>query len=102
MANSKLVTLEELLLLDEGILVSLRLGDGLNQDKVESICKVLEELSREWEQNDFIPKKAADLFVDFYPAMESACGLYTDEEQTIIMDAANKIMEFIRECIKSN
>jgi len=34
--------------------------------------------------------------------MESASGLYTDEEQTMIMDAADKIMDLIRECIKSS
>lgn len=102
MPNSRLTKLEELLLSDEGILVSLRLGDGINQQKVDLVCKILGELSTEWEQNDSIPKKAADLFVDFYPAVESACGLYSNEEQIVIINTADKIMDLIRECIKSN
>ncbi len=100
--NNKVMTLEKLLLSEDGILVLLRLGDGLNIDKVDSICKLLKELSIDWEQCDFIPRKAVDLFVDFYPAMESVCSLYSEEEQTIIMDAADKIMDLIRECIKCN
>ncbi|AEV68911.1 hypothetical protein [Acetivibrio clariflavus] len=100
--ENKLMVLEELLLSDNGLLVSLRLGDGLKQDKVEMICKLLEELAKDWASIDCIPKKAVDLFIDFYPAMESSCGLYNEEEQVLIMDVADKIMDLIRECVTSN
>lgn len=99
MKNSNLEKLEELLLSEDGLLVSLRLGNGLDEVKVEKICYVLKELKVEWEDFDFIPKKAVDIFIDFYPAMESSCGLYSEEESDKIIDTADKIMDLIRECI---
>lgn len=99
MKNSKLEKLEELLLSEDGLLVSLRLGNGLDQEKVENICCVLNELQVEWEDCDYIPKKAADIFIDFYPAMESSCGLYSEDESDKIIDSADKIMDLIRDCV---
>ncbi|MBW5470330.1 hypothetical protein GPJ61_21115 [Brevibacillus formosus] len=97
--SEKLEVLEELLLGEEGLLISLRLGDGLNQKRVDEVCNILAELEVDWSGKDFIPKKAADLFVDLYPAMESSCGLYDENEGQEIMDAADKIMDRIRGCI---
>ncbi|MFT8352783.1 hypothetical protein [Clostridium saccharoperbutylacetonicum] len=92
---------EQLLLADDGLLTSLRLGYGLKKDKVESVCDILEKLSEEWRGENSIPKKAVDLFIDFYPTIESACGLYSENEAINIMDAADKIMDLIRECVIS-
>jgi hypothetical protein len=91
--------LEELLLGDAGLLIALRLGNGLNIRKADEIIKILETLSNEWADKDYIPKKAAELFIDFYPAMESACGLYSDNESINIMDVADKIVDLIRDCV---
>lgn len=99
MKSSKLEQLENLLLSEDGLLVSLRLGNGLDEEKVENICCVLKELQVEWEDYDFIPKKAVDIFIDFYPAMESSCGLYSEDEADKIIDKADKIMDLIRDCI---
>ena len=90
--------LESLLLSDSGIIISLRMGDGLNFSLVDKVCEVLVELKDEWKVKDSIPKKAVDLFVDFYPAMESCEGLYNKKEFTEILDAADKIMNYIRDC----
>lgn len=97
--DNKLELLEELLLGDNGLLISLRLAGGLNNDKVDKVCEVLDKLASDWEDQDTIPKKAADLFIDFYPAMESVCGLYEEDEVVEIMNAADKIMDRIRDCI---
>jgi hypothetical protein len=95
---NKVDLLEELLLSDSGLIISLRMGDGLNVSLVDEICMLLDKLKVEWEKKDSIPKKAVDLFVDFYPAMESCEGLYNEKEFTEILDAADKIMNYIRAC----
>ena len=95
----KVEQLKELLLGDTGLLVSLRLGDGLDNEKVMEIINILKKLKLEWEKENTIPKKAVDLFIDFYPVMESASVLYSDNESNMIMDAADKIMDLIRDCI---
>jgi len=91
--------LEELFLGDDGLLISLRLGNGLNMKKVDEIIKILKVLSKEWANQNYIPKRAAEIFIDFYPAMESVCGLYSDDESTNIMDVADKILDLIRDCV---
>ena len=40
--------LESLLLSDSGIIISLRMGDGLNTSLVDKVCEVLVELKDEW------------------------------------------------------
>lgn len=100
--NDKLELLDELLLGEDGLLISLRLGDGLNKEKVDKVCDVLNKLAGDWADENSIPKKAVDLFVDFYPAMESSCGLYNEHEALEIMNAADRIMDRIRDCISSN
>lgn len=90
--------LEELLLSDNGFLISLRMGDGLKADLVDEICKVLDELANEWKNIDSIPKKAVDLFVDFYIVLVGSEGLYSEKEFDEIFDAGDKILSHIRAC----
>ncbi|MBN1051974.1 hypothetical protein DV092_07855 [Clostridium botulinum] len=90
---------EDLLLGDDGLLTSLRLGYGLKQDKVEKLCDILKKLAEEWREERSVPKKAVDIFIDFYPTIESVCNLYSENEAIIIMDAGDKIMDLIRECV---
>ncbi|MFC4801859.1 hypothetical protein ACFPA1_21235 [Neobacillus sp. GCM10023253] len=91
--------LEELLLGDDGLLISLRLGYGLQSEKVVQIIEVLHYLSEEWSESDYIPKKAASMFADFYAAAYSSLGLYNEEVQIKIKDAVDKIMDAIRKCV---
>lgn len=91
--------LEKLLLDDDGLLISLRMADGLNKDKAEQVYKVLIELAEEWKGQDAIPKKAVDLFIDIYPVMLGQSDYYGEKEAIEIMDCCLKIMDLIRECI---
>lgn len=91
--------LEEELLGDDGLIISLRFAKGLDEDKVLNICSTLKKLSKEWEKMDSIPKKAADLFIDFYPTVEAACELYDEEVKIRIMDSVDKIMDLMRDCL---
>ncbi len=99
--EQKLEILEQLLLSDEGLIVSLRMGDGLNMALVQEICLVLDELKGIWKDSTVIPKKAVDLFVDFYPAMQSCESLYSEQDGMQIMDATDLIMDHIRDCYLS-
>jgi len=93
--------LEDLLLGEDGLLVSLRQGDGLDTEKVDKICNLLECMENKWKDSRLIPKKAAELFVDLCPVMESSCGLYDENEVLEIMDAADRIMVRIRGCLSN-
>jgi hypothetical protein len=92
-------TLENLILGDDGLLISLRLGYGLKSEKVSEIIDVLDHLSEEWAESEYIPKKAAGMFADFYLAAYGSLGLYNEEEGLKIEDAVDKIMDSIRKCV---
>ncbi|GGE21374.1 hypothetical protein GCM10011571_24330 [Marinithermofilum abyssi] len=98
--ENKIDMLEKLLVGDEGLLISLRFGDGLNKNNLEKVFNILETLAEEWSDEHCIPKKAVDLFVDIYPVMVSACKLYDKKEEMEILNAADKIMDLIRECVR--
>lgn len=100
MSEDYVETLEKLMIGEEGLLIKLRLGEGLQKSKVQEICQVLTFLRDDWFEKDVIPKRAAELFVDFYAAMESSVGLYSEEKEKEIMDAADQIMDLIRQCVQ--
>ncbi|MDQ0891405.1 hypothetical protein QFZ81_006493 [Paenibacillus sp. V4I9] len=48
---------------DDGLLIKLRMGDGLDKSKVDEISTVLSQLAIEWENDDKISKEAVDYFL---------------------------------------
>jgi hypothetical protein len=92
-------SLEEILLGDDGVLTSIRIGDGLKKDKVLEACKILDSLAIEWSGVDCIPKRAVDLFVHIYPVLESSCEYYSGDEARDIRDVADQLMDKVRNCI---
>lgn len=91
--------LETLLIGENGLLIKLRLGDGLDQDTVNDILITLSELSNEWSHLDLIPKKSIELFIDIYPTMESSLELYSSDDKIKIMDVADKIINSVKDCV---
>ena len=96
---SNIEKLEALLLSENGMLISLRLAQGLDNKKVEEICKILLLLKEEWKDKKEIPKKAVGIFIDFFPAMEAISDFYPENEAIKIMNVADKIIHLIRDCI---
>lgn len=99
MLLSKLELLEKLLYGDDGLLLLLRMGDGLNNEKFEEVCLILKELAIEWRERDHIPKRAALLLFELYPAMSSGNRFYKEKELEKIEDAADIIYDLILDCI---
>ena len=91
--------LQNLMLGEGGFLIKLRFGDGIELDQVEKIKELLKKLACEWRRKDYIPKKACDIFIDFYPAMEGTLTLYNDDEVNNITKIADEIMDLIRDCV---
>lgn len=44
---------------DDGLLIKLRMGDGIDNSKVDEICAVLSQLAIEWENEDKISKESS-------------------------------------------
>ena len=70
----------------------------LDQDCISRIKVNLKSLANKWKNADCIPKRACDIFVDFYPAMESVASQYSEKDAQKIIELADDIMMLIREC----
>ncbi|MGC5326550.1 hypothetical protein [Brevibacillus sp. SYSU BS000544] len=90
--------LENLLIGEEGLLISLRMGEGFKKELFHEICSLLKQLAEQWAKEVSIPKRAVGIFVDLYPSMESASYLYNESERIEILEAADIIADLIREC----
>jgi hypothetical protein len=95
----KLDKLNDLLYSDDGLLISLRMGDGLNKEKFSEVCEILKELATEWAGKDEISKYGAHLLFELYPALIGGSGFYGKEEQVQIEDATNQIYNLIVNCL---
>lgn len=100
MESDQIDLLEKLFIADNGLLTLLSMGHGLQKEKVKEICDVLTILHDQWRNKEVIPKKAAELFADFYFNVESSLRLYDEEKQIEIMDAAYQIRDRILQCVQ--
>jgi hypothetical protein len=85
----------------EAFTVPLRMGEGLNEPCLEELCAVLRACAREWAQTAAIPKAAANVLVDLFPAVESCSYLpfYQGETAQRIRDTAMTLGQLARACV---
>ncbi len=72
--------IEELLNGEEGILIDLRFGDGLNKEKVEKLFHKIELLGN----NKFVPKSFFDLVIDSIIVITSS--LETNDNKAEVLE----------------
>lgn len=84
----------------EAFMVPLRMGDGFKTGPFNEFCRLLAICSDEWARKDSIPKRAALIFVDAFPAMISASYLYDETKRKEIDIAADKMADLIRQCVQ--
>lgn len=85
---------------DEGYEILLRAGNGINNDKIDKVCCILEELQTLWAENECIPKSFMSLFLDFKTGCESSYGLYDEDVQIEIEDNIEKILDIVRQIVE--
>jgi hypothetical protein len=89
----------ELLRATEGFLTPLRVGDGFNERSFMELCRVLEDLARQWRMLDSIPKPAVNVLIDLWPGIQSCSYLYKGEEANQIMKAADTVADLTRDIV---
>ena len=82
--NKELIV--ELFASAETLLSTLRLGEPLIDQQFQSLCDVLKQCTKEWENMDFIPKIAFGLLVDLPGAIEDSVSFYKNGEAEKVMD----------------
>lgn len=94
-------TVATLLAASEAFDVPLRLGEGFDEQRFAHLCQALRACAQEWAEAEVIPKVAANVLVDLFPAIESCSYLpfYHGEEAQRIRDAAQTLGDLVRECV---
>lgn len=85
----------------EAFSVPLRTGAGVNPQRLNDLCDALRVCAREWAEAAAIPKAAANVLVDLFPAVESCSYLpfYEADEAQRIRDAAQILGDLVRACV---
>lgn len=77
----------------EGFIGPLRLNDGFVQLALDELCRQIDRLGEQWRAAEVIPKSAALLLSELYPAISACADLYAGDERQRMIDAAVRVGE---------
>lgn len=89
-----------LLDINDGLLIDLRFGKGINHNKANEILEVLLDIKNNYKNSDVISKELCNLFIDFYPFIDGSLSLYSIEEVHEILEISDKILDAMRACVE--
>lgn len=99
MISDSILRLQQVLFSDDGLMMLLRYGHGLNHDKFKETCEILKVIAAELSETNEVPKILVNIFVTLYPTMESCSYMYNQAEAEKIREAAEIILDLIGECV---
>lgn len=77
--------------------IQLREKKGINYKLLEELTILSEKIRKEFENEPYIPKELAGIFIDLYSATESTSYLYSEKEQQEILGIADQLTELARD-----
>ena len=85
----------------ECFMTPLSMKTGVNHAALADFLNVLRVCKLQWAGCDFVPKRAASLFVDAYVTMMSLADLYTGAERDQVYLAADQVRDLIQDVLFS-
>ncbi|MFI6353427.1 hypothetical protein ACIBJF_12370 [Streptomyces sp. NPDC050743] len=71
----------------------LRLNDGFDQLALDELCRRIDRFGHRWRTSDVIPKSAALILSELYPAISACADLYSGDERRRMIEAAVRVGE---------
>jgi hypothetical protein len=90
---------EALITAAERFTVPLRMGQGIDDIAYESLRDALRMCAIAWRTEDLVPKVAANVLVDLYPAVEASSYIYGDDYGPRVRAIAEEIGDLVRSCV---
>lgn len=87
----------ELIVGEEGLIVTLRCDNKFNEEKYFEIKQKLEILIFEWKKQQAIPKKAMLAIVELIECLAGGSRFWEEEEMIKVEDASIEIKEIVNE-----
>jgi hypothetical protein len=84
------------------VLFKLRTGNGLDLPTFQRLVATIDRLAALYADEHQLPKSAAGIFFDIYPAMMSASYQYSQGQQQEVMEAADELADHIRSCLNTS
>ena len=82
----------------EGLLVPLRMGDGLDEAALARLESALDDFASAWRGEAMIPKAAASVLAELCPALETSSYLYPDERGNVVRQQAAMLSDRVAQC----
>ena len=77
----------------EGFIGPLRLNDGFDELALNELCRHIDRLGQQWRTSEVIPKSAALILSELYPAISACADLYSGDERQRMIEAAVRVGE---------
>ncbi|MEV8561155.1 hypothetical protein AB0478_32780 [Streptomyces sp. NPDC051917] len=71
----------------------LRLNDGFDQLALDELCRQTDRFGHRWRTSEVIPKSAALILSELYPAISACADLYSGDERRRMIEAAVRVGE---------
>jgi hypothetical protein len=72
---------------------------GLDEAALRRLQSALKRCAAEWEGRHDIPRMAANVLVDLFPATQSIADAYDGDERLRIQEAAFHLQDLVMECV---
>lgn len=92
------MTTDELLDAVVKVTTPLRMHDGIDEPAVERLTATLTRLAAEWAGRTEIPKGAAGVLAELYPAVFGASYGYPDDYAQRVRDLAETLFDLVSAC----
>jgi hypothetical protein len=79
----------------------LRMGDGIDEPALAELKAALVAFAAAWKGDEMIPKDAATVLAELYPAMDGSTGLYASDYAKRIYDEAIALYDLVAACMAS-
>lgn len=73
----------------------LRRNEGLDSDALDELCEAIDTCGRSWAGSPTVPKAAALILAELFPAIDGCARLYPDPVRQRILEAATRVAQCV-------
>lgn len=77
-------------------LTPLRMGEGLDPQRLDELCAAFRRCGAVWAEVDVVPKVAAGAFVDLFAVLDDAAFRSRGDERGRLLDASGKLFDLVQ------
>lgn len=71
----------------------------MDQIALNALRQALSRCADAWQYEDYVPKRAAHVLVDLFPAIEGSSYLYEEDYALLVRNAAAEISDLVTACV---